>query len=111
MNFLKFCARIGIEVLQIFIYSVFLCGDGISNMAISNGLGYRPEQKTTVRIPIFFLLRSSNTSSSMGSGGPKASEAVAVQSRESSVSEQGESSSVMTSLNQITFKKHTSTPG
>lgn len=43
-----------------------------------------------------FLHRSSSTSSSMGSGGPKASEAVAIQSREtllaeSSVSEQRES--------------------
>lgn len=42
----------------------------------------------------------------MGSGGPKASEAVAVQSREGSLSEQGESGSVMISLNQITFKKN-----
>lgn len=53
-----------------------------------------------------FLHRSSNTSSSMGSGGPKASEAVTAQSRESlsmqsSVSEQRESCSLMKTSNQI----------
>ncbi|KAM8749452.1 DDB1- and CUL4-associated factor 6 isoform 5-T5 [Acanthopagrus schlegelii] len=57
-------------------------------------LHYSSEGTTTSTIKLDFTDEwSSNTSSSMGSGGPKASEAVAVQSRESSVSEQAPSES------------------
>ncbi|XP_030283575.1 DDB1- and CUL4-associated factor 6 isoform X3 [Sparus aurata] len=57
-------------------------------------LHYSSEGTTTSTIKLDFTDEwSSNTSSSMGSGGPKASEAVAVQSREGSLSEQAPSES------------------
>ncbi|XP_073329568.1 DDB1- and CUL4-associated factor 6 isoform X3 [Pagrus major] len=58
-------------------------------------LHYSSEGTTTSTIKLDFTDEwSSNTSSSMGSGGPKASEAAAVQSRESSVSEPAPSESL-----------------
>lgn len=67
---------------------------------------HQPYTANPERDCFIFLHRSSNTSSSMGSGGPKASEAVTAQSREtlsmqSSVSEQGESCGLMKTSNQI----------